>query len=389
MFSRITPDKINKWKNKKKINKLISAINHPNDDISNMSIDALNEVDGTEAVMDLLKVLEEGKTKDRIGAARGLSRLGDKRAVPALINALSNDEASVKVQAAKALGHIKDPQAVNALITTLNDQSSEVLHDQIVNALVSIGDPSVDLLLEAFDTHTALHVRKHALLALGRIGSANALPSLIKSMKDPNPDIREAAEKALYNIGKHDINGMIKLLNDPETMIGAIRILGHTGDIKTIDPLLKSLNHDNPEIVAEVIQALGRLGGEITIQPLSDLLSDERYKDIRADGAASKEEQVNINKRNEQNRRIRRHIVRALGQNGSLNVADVIIEALADPYTRHEAIECIIQLGENTINKALRQDEWIADDLLHALRKEKTAKNKELIDIIETWKNNY
>ncbi len=384
MFTRITPDKINKWKNKKKINKLISAINHPNDDLSNMAIEGLNEVDGTEAVMDLVKVLEQGKTKDRIGAARGLSRLGDKRAVPALINALSNDEASVKIQAAKALGHIKDPQAVNALITTLNDQSNEIVHDQIVNALVSIGDPSVDLLLEAFDTHTALHVRKHALLALGKIGSVNALPALIKSMKNPNHEIREAAEKALYNIGKHDINGMIKLLNDPETRIAAIRILGHIGDIETIDPLVNILNHDEPEIAAEVIRTLGKLGGLTAIQLLSELLSDERYKDIRADGAASKEEQASINKRNEQNRRIRRNIVQALGQNPSQDISDIIIEALTDPYTRHEAIECIIKLGKNTINKALRQDEWIADDLLHALRKEKTERNKELINVIET-----
>ncbi len=103
--------------------------------------------------------------------------------------------------AATALGEIKHESAVPSLIETLKDERPEV-REIASNALGRIGEPAVPHLIQALkNEHRA--VRENAARALGLIKHENAVPALIQALKDENWDVRERAAKALGEI-KHE-----------------------------------------------------------------------------------------------------------------------------------------------------------------------------------------
>ena len=65
-----------------------------------------------------------------------------------------------------ALAELSDPRSVDLLVTTLGDDYSRVRR-KAISALVRIGEPAVDALLDALDNDQP-QVRKHALVCLGQ-----------------------------------------------------------------------------------------------------------------------------------------------------------------------------------------------------------------------------
>lgn len=99
--------------------------------------------------------------------------------------------------AANMLGELKDPSAVKALITAIEGESPI----DAVNALKEIGDPSVMPLINALSNmHSASHVRKLLVNALGDLKSHLAVDSLIALLNDEDRGTRKSAEKALKTI---------------------------------------------------------------------------------------------------------------------------------------------------------------------------------------------
>jgi len=96
---------------------------------------------------------------------------GDPASVAALVRALrSEGDADYRWKAARALGHL-GPQA----------------KDAIPGLVAAVGDQNG-------------HVRREAIIALGRIGQEAApsgAPALVRSLEDPDADIRQAAATAL------------------------------------------------------------------------------------------------------------------------------------------------------------------------------------------------
>lgn len=143
------------------------------------------------------EVLQNGNADVR---AEAIEYLGENRyapAVPHLAALVEKADPGTRFLAAKALGRIGD-EAESALPTLLEAlRANDIfLRMAITGALIQIGKPSVPGLVKAlFDDNKA--VRRASAMALGKIGSKRAIPSLEVAAQDVDPTVRKMSQQAL------------------------------------------------------------------------------------------------------------------------------------------------------------------------------------------------
>ncbi len=149
---------------------------------------------------------------DRCDAAKRLGKIGDRKAVPALVEALSNKDADdakaaefrkmgigapyvfVAIEAARGLGEIRDPQSIESLIAVLHLGD---IGESAKEALVRIGEPSIELLINALDS-VEPKARSRSVEALENIGGQKVVEPVIRVLnRDSDAAVRATAAKAL------------------------------------------------------------------------------------------------------------------------------------------------------------------------------------------------
>lgn len=195
---------------------------------------ALGRLGAREAVPDLIKALSDKSADVRVVAAAALWRLPDPSATPALLTRVHDAEKAVREWAVLALGVIGDPRAVPETVRLLEDPernvrlaavrsagrlgSSAALEplvqflksnkrdreekDEAVAALASIKSdertPALLALLQSSAGDPALQLSLIA--ALGKVGTAAALPALRKLATSGPPAARDVATKAFAEV---------------------------------------------------------------------------------------------------------------------------------------------------------------------------------------------
>ena len=113
-------------KNAKDVPGLIRYLNHRNSEIQWQAADALGTL-GSDAVVPLIYVLDNGYKSVRIGAIEALGAIRDPRSVRPLAHLLKHDPAiEVRWIAALALGEIGDSTAIPPLVESLRDKERYV-----------------------------------------------------------------------------------------------------------------------------------------------------------------------------------------------------------------------------------------------------------------------
>ena len=238
---------------KQAVGPLIETLSDINTNVRRKTAEVLGRLGDTRAVDPLIKALSHSHSGVREAAAKALGQLGDKRTVDPLIAALSkrDDDSAVLWSAAKALGRLGDKRAVDPLIGTLSDDNCWV-REAAVKALVQLGDVTVAPLIEALSHR---HVSAAA-TALGRLGNVAVKP-LIKALSaDDYYDVRKASAEAL----------------------------GQLGDKRAVGPLIDALSDDDYDLRKAAAETLGRLGDKRAVGPLVKLievLSDKYYWEVR------------------------------------------------------------------------------------------------------------
>ena len=119
-FSSRLPD-IEALKAKQDIKGLIGLLDHRNADIQWQSADALGSM-GTIATQSLVAAVNHRKIAVRLGAIEALGTIRDQRTCKPLIYLLEQDEnAEVRWVAALALGNLGSPDAIGPLVKALKD----------------------------------------------------------------------------------------------------------------------------------------------------------------------------------------------------------------------------------------------------------------------------
>jgi len=218
-FSLQLPN-IEALKGEQDIKGLIRLLDHRNVDIQWQSADALGSM-GTVATLPLLTALDHRKTAVRLGAIEALGTIRDQRSCKPLISLLEQDEnAEVRWVAALALGSLGSPDAISPLVRALKDTDRYV-----------------------------------------RYGAAQALQALLWVPKSDS-------DRAYYSIAFQDWKHVAQ--------IGA----GATG------PLIEILSDHNATTRAEVVEVLGEIGDARSQRAcelvLKDPSSTVRWKAILA-----------------------------------------------------------------------------------------------------------
>lgn len=133
-------------------------------------------------------------------AVPDIGRLKQAGDIPSLISHLNNADPAVRWHAAEALGTCGE-KAVPLLLEALQSRFIPVRLGAI-EALGAIRDfRAVSPVIAVIDHDASLEVRWAAVLALGEIGSPDAIPFLVSLLRDPNRYLRYGAATALGRLG--------------------------------------------------------------------------------------------------------------------------------------------------------------------------------------------
>lgn len=177
----------------------------------------LGEMGDERCVEPLARALRDGDWQVREVAIEGLGQIGSP-AVEAVIKLLRDWD--VRKYAMGALGKIHDERVLEPLMAQLRNDEFK---DDATDALVSLGEPSVPGLVNALHDKEEL-VRKQAVIALGRIKSAEAIDPLIEMLKDQDWFTRLTAAAALEAIGHERGRDAIKPLLKDSDMVVRMRV---------------------------------------------------------------------------------------------------------------------------------------------------------------------
>ncbi len=339
---------------------LISAIKESDGDIARAMVEI-----GAPAVKLLVATLGNSHSDVRLTTAEALERIGWQpeksatgaaywiakkawdncisigvHAVDPLLATLKDDESDVREAAAKSLGQIGDSRAVEALAETLEDDESDV-REAAAEALERIGwqpDKSV--------TGAAYWIAKKAWDNCISIG-VHAVDPLIATLKDDDPDVREAAAKAL----------------------------GQIGDSRAVEPLIAMLDSDIRRAAVEALEALGQVGDAHAVETFRDapeepkleleikLNSSSWYERKEAAVALAKAGSIDplIAALKDEVSYVRMYAAEELGKLGDTRALNPLLDALNDTNgdVSYEVIYALGRLGDE---RAVNQLQYILSD---------------------------
>lgn len=172
----------------------------------------------------LVKALNHPKFMIRAHAAYALGEINALDAVDPLIRAMNDNRVEVRNEAARSLGMLKSPLAVDALAKNLGygyffnpdlqavtDANENIAHLSIGNtynkfrdnvkwALIQIGEPSIGPMMRELQNPSP-YIRANAAQVLGCLKSEMALDMIRPLLNDKRSFVQEAANWAIGNIG--------------------------------------------------------------------------------------------------------------------------------------------------------------------------------------------
>jgi HEAT repeat protein len=258
----------------------------------------------------LVQVLKQAPLV-RAEAALVLGEIGDPSAIPDLVAAVDpaaadRDGFEANRRLATALGALHAREAVPALqaLTSSRDGFTQVA---AVDALGAIGDPAgVEALSAVVGSPAGEPVTvQHALMALGRIGDARAVPVVLRMLFEERAGVSffPQAAFAAAQIGKPMAPPLLAVLEGRDAALqgwarernvvqGALfakaaQVLGDVGGREVVPALVAKLGYHDPDASLEMLvhifaaESLGRLRARESVKPLGDLLARETDPDAR------------------------------------------------------------------------------------------------------------
>ena len=313
-----------------------------------------------------------------------------------LIRQLNNGPNEMaRAAAAKQLGDLGDPRAAEVLVTWLND-SYPLLYKHTVQAVKKLGGAA----LRQFFPLTAVGVcLQNIVIALRECGDADAVELLISIFSHPDLDHAADAALAIKSIGITTVPALICALSSPDMQTRRLsaNLLGEFKAPESIDPLFESLKDADDKTapyLATAIASMGELLNDRALIVLSDKdwrmrlaglsifhkTKDERglpgilrlfksddqklrgYAAWALSGYGTKSLEFLANALHDNDPRLRRMAVFALGEIGTRDVVPIAGNACSDPRKtiRHEAFNVLYKICDPAaipfIIKALSSD---------------------------------
>jgi len=194
-----------------------------------------------------------------------------------------------------------DGDSISSAILNALEERDRAGRARGIEAAARAADP--DLLVRAIGDHVDAIRRNAAMDALAK-GGQRSVPSLVRALDDP----------------------------DPEIVMFAASVLGKTRTREAVPHLVRLLSYEDVNIVQTAAESLGHLRAAIAVEPLVVLLDDDPW--------------------------VRYAAIHALGEIGDPRAADPLASVLADPDAWDPAIDALGKI------RSLRAIEHLAEAML-------------------------
>lgn len=241
---------------------LIGALDSENADVRFQTVIAVARLAPEEAFEPLKERVDDPDPEVRANVAAAFADMGQEQAIPLLEDLLCDGEAQVRYEAALALAALGQSQGAAVLIDALADHDAA---PQAVRALALLREPS------ALDPIRSLAKRwlipptlkAQATAAWTALDSEGGWPELEPWLSARR---REPRAMAIYACGEYQLPVAVPLLvsisNDPNNpdRDAAVRALGQIGDPRAKRVLSRLSDASDPELAADAREALERIG---------------------------------------------------------------------------------------------------------------------------------
>ena len=172
---------------------------------------------------------------------------------------LADEMPQVRRNVVRTIVRLEGPQRPRLLLMALRDDDAGVLTAAIEGVRSDTGPEAVEKLAELLTQSRYAEVRKAAAVALGKVGSADSVPSLLRALDDPEQNVRWFAVEALRKLDA----------------------------VQAVPRISESLRQDGSARVRQVAaEALGELGQPAGVVALGEALGDRNEK-VRESAAAA------------------------------------------------------------------------------------------------------
>lgn len=155
---------------------------------------------GEEGRKVLKRLLCSGRRETRIAAAKALATISDPIAIETLRQQANTADIAQRMTALQLMARAGDKRALRELIGFLShDEPSIRLRARL--SIYAVGDQAVPLLLQILDSPDS-GLRAESALILGALKVNAAREKIASLLRDPDPQVREAARRALDRLSE-------------------------------------------------------------------------------------------------------------------------------------------------------------------------------------------
>ncbi len=215
-----------------------------------------------------------GQPSARREVVEALVRYGS-RVVGLLIEQLDAVEIETRQAAIIALGRIGDASAVPALMRMLT--ASPELAVVTAGALAKIGDRRAFGALLSLMGHEDASVRQAIVSALNSLGHPDMAGHMVRCLQDPNPLVRESAVKVAGYFGYPECVELLLAAcadHDLNVRRAALEHIPYLDDDRVLGVLVAALQEPQAAVRAAAARGLAQVEGTAALQPLLAALTD-------------------------------------------------------------------------------------------------------------------
>jgi len=223
--------------------------------------------------------LDDRDPSVRQRAIAALRATSDPDAFPHLLDHLHDADSRVALAAAEALGAAGNPNAADALYRLAADETAYYqLRAAAAAALARVAGPDATPRLLSLLTDPDVYIRGRVIEAIPAVtGAAEA--DLLLQAADSHRDLVRPVADALARSGAAVEGAMIDALSHLRSWVRslAVEVLGETGSRAAVEPLLRVLREDAPEVRTLAANALGQIGDPAAVDGLTAALDDDNW----------------------------------------------------------------------------------------------------------------
>ena len=348
-------------------------------------------------------ILEQARSSDpdaRQKAALAVAQSPGQRDLPLMFELLGDRDWRVRKTIVD--GFVSDPTdaVVSGLMDSLSDPENAGKRNSATEALIRVGPPAIDAIVERLRGETDIDVRLSLVNLLGDLRSRDGfiiLLELLETEKDVN-----LASSVVSSLGKYrdaaalpHLIHMLQTRDDLWLKFHVIEALGEIGDRAALPAILPM--YSEKSLHKPVLESIGKIADVGTVGFLLKIISEEEKLNLTALRAlvrvaeASKPRVVELAERDLIRRKFRESfpndkippliehleitpkrdvkafILKFLGWSGDQRALPVLIQYLEQPDTSEVAAQALIDFGEPAMPSILEALDRVEEDEIVAL----------------------